>query len=307
MKRFLVFVMVAIFIIAGCARAEQSQSTDAFRGAGEAPLAPVPEASPKDFGESQEMPASYSNGAERMVIRNANLTIVVAEPAAVMEGIIALADEFGGFVVNSQLYQRSTASGLKVQEASVTIRVPAERLDEARERIKSYVENPKEDILADNISGQDVTQEYTDLQSRLRNEEAAADQLREIMASATKTEDVLRTFNELKAVTEQIEILKGQIKYYEEAAAMSAISVSIQAKETIEPVSVAGWSPKGVARDALQALIDIYQFIASAAIWIVITCLPVALPVGAVVYLIVRGVQKARRKKKARQNQEAGT
>jgi hypothetical protein len=86
---------------------------------------------------------------------------------------------------------------------------------------------------------------------------------------------------------------------------MSAITVSIQAKETIEPISVAGWSPKGVARDALQALIDIYQFLASAAIWIVITCLPVAIPAGAVVFLIVKGVQRARRKKKARQAEEA--
>ncbi len=306
MKRSLAFVMLAIIVLAGCAKAEPAQVTDAFRGAGEAPIAPAPEASQKELGEFQEKPAGYADAAERMVIRNANLTIVVAEPAEVMEGIIALADEFGGFVVNSQLYQRTTASGVKVQEANVTIRVPAERLDEARERIKNYVENPKEDILADNISGQDVTQEYTDLRSRLRNEEAAADQLREIMASATKTEDVLRTFNELKAVNEQIEVLKGQIKYYEEAAAMSAINVSIQAKETIEPVSVAGWSPKGVARDALQALIDIYQFIASAAIWIVITCLPVAVPAGAVIFLIVKGVQRARRKKRTSQVKEAG-
>jgi tellurite resistance-related uncharacterized protein len=261
----------------------------------------MPEAGEKELVTSQEAPLNITGAANRMVIRNANLTIVVADPGQVMEDIVDLADEFGGFVVNSQLFQRSTASGVNVQEASVTIRVPAERLDEARARIKSYVEDPKEDILADNISGQDVTQEYTDLQSRLRNEEAAAEQLRKIMETATKPEDVLRVFNELKTVNERIEVLKGQIKYYEEAAAMSAISVSIQAKETIEPISVAGWSPKGVARDALQALIDIYQFIASAAIWIAITCLPVAIPLGAVVFLIVRGVQRVRRKKKASQ------
>jgi F0F1-type ATP synthase membrane subunit c/vacuolar-type H+-ATPase subunit K len=67
---------------------------------------------------------------------------------------------------------------------------------------------------------------------------------------------------------------------------------------------VAGWTPKGVARDALQALIDIYQFIASAAIWIGITCLPVAIPVGIVVFLIVKGVQRVRRKKKAQKTAE---
>ncbi len=299
MKRFLVFALVFVVLLAGCAKAAQNTAFEKYGEPGMAPSAPQLDAEREGVSEQASPQEPTGSNADRMVIRNANLTIVVKEPAEVMEGIVDLANEFDGFVVNSQLYQRSTGSGVKVQEANITIRVPAARLDEARERIKGYVENPKEDILADNISGQDVTQEYTDLQSRLRNQEAAAEQLREILESATKAEDVLRIFNELKAVNEQIELLKGQIKYYEESAAMSAISVNIQAEETVEPVSVAGWSPKGVARDALQALIDIYQFLASAVIWIGITCLPVAIPVGLVVFFIIKGWQRYRRKKKA--------
>ncbi len=299
MKRSLVFALIFAALLAGCAKAAQNTASDKIIEPGMAPPSPQLDAEREAVSEGASPQEPSESKTDRMVIRNANLTIVVKEPAEVMESIVGLANEFGGFVVNSQLYQRSTGSGVKVQEANITIRVPAERLDEARDRIKEYVEDPKEDVLADNISGQDVTQEYTDLQSRLRNQEAAAEQLRKILETATKAEDVLRIFNELKAVNEQIELLKGQIKYYEESAAMSAVSVNIQAEETVEPVSVAGWSPKGVARDALQALIDIYQFLASAVIWIGITCLPVAIPVGLVVFFIVKGVQRYRRRKKA--------
>lgn len=298
-KRSLVVIIVLAFILAGCASAKQADPMTELNRV-EAPAAePQAAEMDKSMEESGRSPVSQAAEVERIVIRNANLSIVVEDPARVMEDILRMADQMGGFVVNSQLYQRSTPAGSKVQEASVTIRVPVERLDEAREQIKAHVEDPKTDILSDNVSGQDVTQEYTDLESQLRNQEAAAEQLRTIMEMATKPEDVLRVFNELKAVNQEIEILKGRIKYYDESAAMSAISVSIMAEETVEPISIAGWSPKGVARDALQALIDIYQFIASAAIWIVITCLPVALPIGAVAFFIVKGVQKARRKKKA--------
>lgn len=299
-KRSLVFLVVLTLLLTGCQSAKQVTTSPEFFNGGAVPPA-EPQAPEMDKGEESGGRSLDSQAVqtERIVIRNASLSIVVEDPAQVMEDILRMANDMGGFVVNSQLYQRSTQSGAQVQEASVTIRVPVERLDDAREQIKGYVKDPKVDILSDNVSGQDVTQEYTDLESRLRNQEAAAAQLREIMETATKPEDVLRVFNELKAVNQEIELLKGQIKYFDEAAAMSAISVTIQAEETVEPVSVAGWSPKGVARDALQALIDIYQFIASAAIWIVITCLPVAIPLGLVVFFIVKGVQRVRRKQKA--------
>ena len=238
------------------------------------------------------------NAVERLVIRNANLTIVVRDPAATLEDVMRMADQMGGFVVDSSLYQRQTATGAQVQEARVTIRVPAARLDDAMTQIKSHVDNLATDVLTENVTGQDVTKEYTDLQSRLRNLEDAAEQLRKIMDTATKPEDVLQIFNELKNVNEQIEIIKGQIQYYEESAAMSAISTYIQAQESVAPLSVGGWRPQGVARDALQALISAFQWIANAVIWIVLFCLPIALPIAVVVFFIIKGVRKMRANRK---------
>ncbi len=306
-KRPLIFMVVFVLVLAGCAKAAVPTQMANRSLEGSAPIA-QPQEAPLAAVAAPGVNAYAADTAitNRIVIRNANLTIVVSDPGQAMESILKLADNMGGFVVNSQLYQRGIQNGVQVQEASVSIRVPADRLEEARSTIKAMVADPKTDILSDNVTGQDVTQEYTDLQSRLRNEEDAADQLRKIMDTATKPEDVLQIFNQLKQVNEQIEVLKGQIKYYDESAAMSEISVSIQAKETVEPISVAGWSPKGIARDALQALVDVYQGIASAVIWIVITILPVVIPLGLVVLGIVRLIGWLGRKNKAVKVEKTG-
>lgn len=303
-KRILILILLAAFLVGGCASVQTAENTGNGR-------ADVYEAAP---GAPEEAPSfEFSKGAdnsldqsaspqsiERMVIRNANLSIVVNDPAAVMDDIARMADSMEGYVVNSNLYQVQTGTGLEVPEANITIRVPAELLDEALTQIKAHVDDPDNDILYENVSGQDVTQEYTDLRSRLRNLEDAAEQLRSIMDDATKTEDVLKVFNELKSYNEQIEVLKGQIQYYEQSAKLSAITVGIKAKESVQPISVGGWEPKGVAKDAVESLIRAYQTIADAVIWIVIFCLPIALPIGVVLYFVIRGIIKWNRKQKTK-------
>ena len=301
-KRGPLFLILFALLLAACApkaAVPVYEEMSAYEGKDAVmPQAPAMEMEGRPVEASGNYDSSV-NAVDRLVIRNADLSIVVRSPVEVLDGIMQMADEMGGFVVNSNVYQRQTPAGIQVQEAQVTIRVPAAQLGQAMSRIKAYVENPDTDILNETITGQDVTREYTDLQSRLRNLEEAAEQLRKIMETATRPEDVLAVFNELKNVTEQIELIKGQIQYFEESAAMSAISVYIQAQESIAPLTVAGWKPQGVAREALRTLITAYQFIADAIIWGVLFCLPIVLPVGVVGFFIVRGIKRMRRSRKA--------
>lgn len=296
-KRSIILLILMALLLSACSAAKSVAPEPGFDTAQSSPPMVAEEmAAAREAGSG--VFDSGVNAVERLVIRNANLTIVVRDPAATLDDVMRMAGQMGGFVVDSSLYQRQTATGAQVQEARVTIRVPAARLDDAMTQVKSHVENLATDVLSENVTGQDVTKEYTDLQSRLRNLEDAAEQLRKIMDTATKPEDVLQIFNELKNVNEQIEIIKGQIQYYEESAAMSAISVYIQAQESVAPLSVGGWRPQGVARDALQALISAFQWIANAVIWIVLFCLPIALPIGVVVFFIIKGVRKMRANRK---------
>jgi hypothetical protein len=106
------------------------------------------------------------------------------------------------------------------------------------------------------VNSQDVTAEYTDLNSKLVNLEAAEKQLQEIMDSANRTEDVLSVYSQLVATREQIEVIKGQMKYYEQSAALSAISVQLIANAAMQPITIGGWQPVGVA-SFLQSLIHL--------------------------------------------------
>jgi hypothetical protein len=236
----------------------------------------------------------------RMVIKNASLSIVVEEPGVSIEAISKLASDLGGFVVSSNLYRTQTANGLEVPQANITIRVPADTLDHALAEIKSGAGQ----ILSENVSGQDVTQEYTDLESRLRNLEKAEDQLTVIMEQAWETEDVLVVYNRLVEVQEQIELIKGQMKYYEQSAALSAISINIQANEAVQPLKIGNWQPVGVAKGALQALINTLKFLADMLIWIVLYILPVALILFFPVRWLWRLLKKGSAKRKERKEQK---
>jgi hypothetical protein len=235
---------------------------------------------------------------QRIVIMNAELSIVAADPLATMDAIVELAEERGGFVVSSNMYQMQLDSGLEVPRASITIRVPAEDLNDSIAEIEELATQ----VQSKNVSGQDITREYTDLQSRLRNLEAAEKQLTNIMDSATKTEDVLSIYNQLTRVREEIEVIKGQIKYYEESAALSAISVNITADAAVQPLTIGGWQPVGVAKDAIQALINVLKFFGNALIYIVLLLLPIliilAIPVVILLYFI-RFLSRQRKKRKA--------
>jgi DNA repair exonuclease SbcCD ATPase subunit len=286
------FVVIAALILAACASAssEAPAPMDFLEGGAGAPSAPqveVFEAAPEAYDQSvaNNGEAGAASSVDRIVIQNADLTIVVSDVKGRMEDIQAMAQQMGGFVVSSNLYQSYTDNYVEVPEAQITIRVPAEQLDKALEQIKEGVV----EVQNETRTGQDVTAEYVDLQSRLKNYEAAESQLEEIMENATETEDVINTFNQLVYYREQIELVKGQMKYYEEAAALSAINIRIVAEETIQPVVIGKWEPKGVALEAIQDLIDYLKDFVDFLIRFVLFILPVLITLCAPLYLVFLG------------------
>ena len=235
---------------------------------------------------------------ERMVIYNADMRIAVENPEDSMQTIINMAEEAGGYVVSSNLYKTQTDRG-SLPQASLRVRVPAGRLNSIMEEIKGLTPNPREDVLSENVSGQDVTAEFTDLESRLRNLEAAEQALVQLMDQAQDPQDVLDVFSELTYYRGEIEIVKGRMRYLEESAALSALSVDIVAKRALQPIEIVGWQPQGTVRRAVEALVDAAQFIGDAVIWFGIFCLPFLIPLGVVIYFLVRLLRKRKAQKKA--------
>jgi hypothetical protein len=236
---------------------------------------------------------------DRLVVKNAALSMAVNDPIVSRDNIAHMAESMGGFVVAADMYQQTLSNGVQVPQISMTIRVPAERLEEALKTIKAETNQP---IISENASSQDVTAEYTDLNSRLINMQAAEKQLQEIMASATKTEDVLAVYSQLVSVREQIELIKGQMQYYEQSAALSSISVQLIANAAVQPITIAGWQPGGVAKQALQSLIHAFQSLANFGIRLVILYIPVLLiifvPIALIIWGIVSLVKRGHKAKK---------
>ncbi len=245
-----------------------------------------------------------ASAEERMVIYNANLQIAVEDPLAAMESVIAMAEGAGGFVVNSNTYQSTGSNGRKIPHVNLTVRVPAGQLDSIMDQIKGLTPDPSEDVLSENVSGQDVTAEYTDLESRLRNLEAAEAALVELMDQAQDTEDVLDIFDELTYYRGEIESVKGRMQYLEESAALSAITVEIVAKESLQPIEIAGWEPKGTVKKAVEALINTGQTLVDGLIWLGIYCLPFLIPLGVAIHFLVRLIRKRKARKQAGQVEE---
>jgi len=295
-KRIVALIFITSLLgLAACA----SRAVPTLAPAAEAPreaLGVAPSVASDSFAgniQGQAVPGAPQAQPERLVIKNSSLSLVVDDPVKSLDNISSLADEMGGFVVTANMSETVLDSGAKAPQGNITIRIPAERLTEALKRIKA---ESKQAPLNESINSQDVTSEYTDLGSRLRNLEAAEAQLTEIMGSATKTEDVLAVYNQLVQVREQIEVIKGQMKYYEESAAMSAISVDLVANAAVQPLTIGGWQPVGTARNAVQALINTLKMLGSLVIWIILYILPVVLVLSVIFVLPLRWLWRAWRR-----------
>jgi hypothetical protein len=209
-----------------------AQSGSLFGGKGEAPPPVVITQTPYPATTTTTAPsfAAESNGSlvpeERMVIRTANLQLVVKDVAAAVDQITGLASTYGGFVVSSNTWQDSGRT-----MGNISFRVTAENFDAAI----AALHNMADDVRSESTSGQDVTEEYTDLNAQLTNLQAAEAQLLKLMQQAGDVADILKVQQELVQTRGQIEQIKGRMQYLEQSSAMSLIQVNLeQSKLSVE-------------------------------------------------------------------------
>ena len=303
LKKLSIALIILTLLLAGCSAAMPNRESVQTVYVEEPAMAPMAESESLGAGAYSDKGAFALDNAgtipERLVIKNANLAISVEDPTISMETISKMAEAMGGFVVSADMYQQTLSNGVKVPQVTMTIRVPAEKLDEAMATIKAETDLP---VISENISSQDVTADYTDLNSKLTNLEAAEKQLQEIMASANRTEDVLAVYSQLVSVREQIEVTKGQMLYYERSAALSAITAQLYANAATQPLTIGGWQPKGVAKEALQSLINALQSIGNFVIRAGILYIPVLAIIFVPIILVIWGIRKLVRKNRTAKN-----
>jgi len=109
----------------------------------------------------------------------------------------------------------------------------------------------------------------------------------------------LDIFRELTNIRNQIEVLQGHIKYLEESAALSAVSVNFVAEASLQPLQIGPWKPAGVAKEALQTLIHVAQNVGTGLIKFFIIWVPFLLPIGLIVYFVRKGAKKRKAAREA--------
>ncbi|MEJ5308500.1 MAG: DUF4349 domain-containing protein [Anaerolineae bacterium] len=219
----------------------------------------------------------------KMIVYTAELSLVVKDSDVAQQDITRMVEGVGGYVSNSSSYTYS--GGLR--RITLTLRVPADKFNDMMQALRDMAM----EVTQETIGSQDVTQEYVDLESRLRALEAKADRLEELMDQAEDTEAVLAVYEQLSQTQIEIEQTKGRMQYLERSAAMATITVSLTPDALSQPIEVAGWRPAGIVKSAFEALIKVFQFLIGALIWIVILVIPVLLFIGGVLYLFGRGLR----------------
>lgn len=296
MKRVWEFMIVGVLLLAavGCGAAPTPMVVGA-------PQEVEKEVVSEAYAPAPEAPTGYEAADEekakimaRMVIHKVELRLIVKDTQASLEAIHSLARELDGYVARSHTWHTN-----EQLNASLTLRIPAAQLNTALEKLRALAL----EVDSETVSGEDVTQDYVDLEARLRNEEAYEKELLALLTETrertSKAEDILAVYEKLTEVRGRIEQIKGRMQYLENMSAMATITVELVPSALMQPITVAGWHPTGTARRAIRALIAALQFFVDAGIWIVLFGLPVLIIIAlpfVVLWYLIRWLRRRKRK-----------
>jgi hypothetical protein len=227
---------------------------------------------------------------ERKIVRHADLNLESGSPEESMTKINAIAESKGGFVVESQ--QSSSDEKAATRDIVVmTVRVPAARFNETLGEIRQTASR----VLIENVKGEDVTEEFIDIEARLKTEKALEQQFLEIMKQAKSVEDALSVQRQLAQVRGEIEKVEGRKRFLENQSSLSTIKIRLQTP-TAFSASSSGFSEQlgqsfGRGFDAaLGFILGLVTFVIAILPFLLLVVLPLA--------LVIRYFLRKQRKRK---------
>ncbi len=274
--KILTATLFAALMLTACASAGSSApvpmpSPQMERSAPASPGAPAALESSSSASGGSAQSDTASQTAQRMVIKTATVTLQVERVSDAEASIRARVDQLGGYVVSVQ----TNGSG-DSQTSTITFRVPSDSFGSAL----SDVEGLARRVLSRSVGGDDVTAEFVDLDSRMRNLGATRDRLLALLAKADKVEDALQVNSALTDVQGQIEQIQGRMKYLKDSAAMATITADLQpVPPTPAIIPESGWQPMRVVSSSIGSLIGFGQGLIELGI-ILFVWIPVWLPLG---------------------------
>jgi hypothetical protein len=238
----------------------------------------------------------------RKMVARASLALVVADAAESVRSMETIMQEVGGFISDANLYNQYNGD-TPVLAGNVTLRVPAEALEETMTRLEALALQ----VGSRTINREDVTDQYTDLDAQLRNLQATEEELRAMLTEVREKpnatpEDILAVFNQLTAIRGQIEQVQGRKNMLDNLIGLSTIDVSLSPDAASLPVVESGWRPAAEFRNASRSLVNGLQTLGTALIWFVVAIVPVLLLIAlpfVLLFFLVRWLLRRRQRRAA--------
>jgi hypothetical protein len=252
------------------------QSVDAF-------ALPVPTLAPAYEVISQTGENIVVQNSDRKIIKNADVRLLVKDTNVAVSRTTQVISDLGGYIISSRIWYQDYY-GNNLMYASITLGIPVDQFEQALNRLRDLSVR----VLDENASGEDVTDQYVDLQSQLVNLEATRARIQDFLKDTKTVEEALRVNQELANIEAQIEQIKGRMNFISDRSAFSTITVNFEPEfpiltptptSTPHPTSTPiPWKPGDTFNDAKSTVSVAYQGIANFLIWLVVVILPIVVP-----------------------------
>lgn len=246
--------------------------------------------------------APVAANSDRRIIKQADVALLVADTDVAINRITQTAADAGGYLLSSQSWIQAVADK-EYKYASLTLSIPADQFEQSLNRVREVAVQ----ILRESSSGEDVTDQFVDLESELINLKATRDRIRGFLERTKTVEEALKVNDQLSAVESKIETTQGRMNYLAGRSTFSTIVITLepQIPPTPEPTpsptvtptptpTLEHWQPMQTFSEASVTLRSTYQTIFDLLIWFGVVIVPIGLPVVLIAWLVARLVWRRR-------------
>ncbi|MFJ5713478.1 DUF4349 domain-containing protein [Neobacillus sp. NPDC093127] len=227
-----IYLIALLFFLAGCSASSEDKSGNMNEAAMDSAKSSSSEYDSVSGGEkATENKTTTETGkitvSNKMVIYQADLQLRVKKFNQTVRNLEDSALKYGGYIAESNV----TKEGKEQVSGSIKIRIPQKHFQD----FLHEAEGKAAEVLQRTITGQDVTEEYVDLESRLKSKRVVEERLLTFMKGAAKTEDLLKISADLAAVQEEIETIEGKMKFLENQTSLSTVNITLYENKVVVP------------------------------------------------------------------------
>jgi hypothetical protein len=301
-----VFLLLGTLVLNACgAGAAATEAPMPYVQEAVAVEAPPADVAPAEGDSALKAGSVYETGTTEnaaltthLIIKSADMRLLVEDSDQAISRMTQIVGDTGGYIISSRVWEQAHIDGKNYKYATITIGIPVESFERALNRLRDI----SIEVLDETASGEDVTDQYVDLQSQLTNLEATRERIKGFLDQAQNVDEALRINQQLSEIERQIEEIKGRINYLQDRSAYSTITVNIEPdlpEVTYEPTPEPTWKPSETVENAWKALTKAYQNIIDLLIWVFLVFVPIIAPIILIIWLVIKLVSRKSKKPSA--------